>query len=75
MIGDHMQGTAFIRSYRGFTIRAYYRPGPNATIIIKDQGAPFREFEYPAYRIWNLSAHFGEMIDHYLDVEAEDFPA
>lgn len=52
--------------YRGYTIRvSYLRPPDNADSlveILKDD-AVVREFLFPAYKIFNLQAHFREIVD------------
>ena len=54
--------------YRGFVAKAYYVKGSqNALIEIARDGQPYAEYAYPAYRIWNVSAHFTDMIDNELD--------
>lgn len=51
---------------RGYTIRASYLLPPNAQdalIEVMRDGKPVRSFLWPAYKIWNLAAHFGEIVD------------
>ena len=48
---------------RGFTVRTYYTDGPDAHVEITRDGRPFKTFDYPSYRIWNIAAHFAGMID------------
>lgn len=51
---------------RGYTIRASYLKEPNkadALIEIFKDGNPVREFLFPAYKIWNLAAHFRDIVD------------
>jgi len=55
---------------RGFTVRASYLKQPNkgdALIEIFKDGQPHRQFLYPAYKIWNIAAHFGEIVDGELE--------
>ncbi len=56
---------AFELEYRGFVVKAFYleEADQNARIEILKYGEPFKEFLYPAYRIWNIHAHFPEMVD------------
>lgn len=61
---------------RGFSVRAYYLKAPKeqqALIEISKDGKVVRSFEYPAYRIWNVAAHFDEYIDG-LDAEGNATP-
>ena len=55
--------------YRGFVLSAYYNDTANAHIEIVRDGKPWRTYQYPAYRIWNLSAHFTDMVDSTLNEE------
>jgi hypothetical protein len=51
---------------RGFTVRASYLKAPHngdALIEVSRDGKVIREFLYPAYKIWNIAAHFGEIVD------------
>ena len=51
---------------RGYAVRASYLKKPNdgdALIEIFKDGAVIRSFRYPAYRIWNIAAHFSEIVD------------
>jgi hypothetical protein len=34
--------------------------------VTKD-GKPYREFEYPAYRVWNIAAHWVDMVNGELE--------
>lgn len=56
--------------YRGYAVSASYLRAPhdqNALINIFKDGSIHRSFEYPAYRIYNIAAHFSEMVDNELD--------
>jgi hypothetical protein len=51
---------------RGFTVRAFYLESPHngdALIEIYRDGTPYRRFLYPAYKIWNIAAHFTDIVD------------
>lgn len=50
---------------RGFTMKAQYliEPSGDALIEIMKFGEPYRRFLYPAYKIWNLAAHFSDIVD------------
>lgn len=51
---------------RGYTVKASYLMPPNAgdalVEIFKD-GQPLRSFLFPAYKIWNIAAHFRDIVD------------
>lgn len=57
---------AYEQSHGGYTVRAWYgqAPGDRAhiEIICDDGGHMIREFPYEAYRIWNIAAHFPEIV-------------
>lgn len=58
---------------RGYTIRASYLKEPkkaDALIEIMKDGATVREFLFPAYKIYNLQAHFSEIVDS--EIEEND---
>ena len=51
---------------RGYTIRASYLKPPksaDALIEVLKDGNIVRSFMFPAYKIYNLQAHFGEIVD------------
>jgi len=51
---------------RGYTVRASYLKEPDArdalVEIFKD-GQPLRQFMFPAYKVWNIAAHFSDIVD------------
>lgn len=52
------------QSDRGFQIQAFYlqnNPG-DALVEIWRDNEPYRRFLYPAYKIWNLVAHFSDIV-------------
>src|ERR1035437_6551934 len=51
---------------RGFTVRASYLKAPDAgdaLIEIFHDGKPVRDFRWPAYKVWNIAAHFSDIVD------------
>jgi hypothetical protein len=51
---------------RGYTIRANYLKAPrngDALIEVMKDGATIRMFLFPAYKIYNLQAHFSDIVD------------
>jgi type II restriction/modification system DNA methylase subunit YeeA len=56
---------AFEQSDRGYSITAYYleTPKADALVEIKYEETMIRKFIYPAYKIWNLAAHFSDIVD------------
>jgi hypothetical protein len=62
------------KPYRGFAVRASYLNEPHhadALIEIFRQGSVWRSYRYPAYRIYNIAAHFMEMVDATITKEEE----
>lgn len=57
---------AFESNYadRGFTCTAHYlsEPKGDALVEIFRDGQPYRRFLYPDYRVWNIAAHFGDIV-------------
>lgn len=51
------------RPDRGYVAEAWCFEGPDALILIRKAGAVVRKILYPAYRIWNVGAHFSEYVD------------
>lgn len=52
--------------YKGFNIKAWYLLPPNnreALVQIYKDGELHREFTFPAYKIWNIAAHFTDIVD------------
>jgi len=61
---------------RGFTLKAWYLPsGGDAEIELFQNGDRVRHFAYPAYKIWNLSAHFSEIVDSELVGDSHGYAA
>ncbi len=50
---------------RGFKVKATYllEPEGDALIEIFKDGEPLRWFLFPAYKIWNIAAHFNDIVD------------
>lgn len=53
---------------RGFRIRAWYDGSPNVRIE-RESGELVREFDYEDYRIWNLAAHFDNIVDGLIEAD------
>lgn len=49
---------------RGFTVRAFYlsEPRGEALVEIEREGQPYRRFLWPAYKVWNIAAHFSDIV-------------
>lgn len=49
---------------RGYTCRAWYLEGkPDALVEILKAGEVVRSFLFPAYKIYNIQAHFSDIVD------------
>jgi hypothetical protein len=50
---------------RGFSVKATYltEPKGDALIEVFRDGEPLRWFLFPAYKIWNIAAHFSDIVD------------
>lgn len=66
---------AFKETYKNYSVTAYYlgENNPNAKIVVKKDNTLYKEFLYPAYRIYNIQAHFGDMVENTIkDEEAKE---
>lgn len=53
-------------AYKGFTVKSWYLKEPNygdALIEIFKDGQLHRFFKFPAYKIWNIAAHFHDIVE------------
>jgi len=61
---------------RGYTVRASYLKEPDArdalVEIFKD-GKPLRQFRFPAYKVWNIAAHFRDIVDGEIEKSASGY--
>ena len=61
---------------RGYTIRASYLKKPNdgdALIEVMKDGQVIRRFMFPAYKIYNLQAHFRDIVDGEIQNSAKGY--
>jgi hypothetical protein len=75
-----IEKTAFesLEADRGFTCKASYLKPPNdgdALIEIFRDGVKVREFLFPAYKIWNIAAHFSDIVDGELENDGRGYAA
>lgn len=58
---------------RGYTARASYlkEPRDEALVEIFKDGTFVRSFHFPAYKIWNIAAHFSDLVDSEIEQSAE----
>jgi len=55
---------------RGYSVRASYlteKHNGDALIEIFKDGQPLRQFLFPAYKIYNIAAHFSDIVDGELE--------
>lgn len=51
---------------RGYTVKASYLKEPHnadALVEVFKDGQAVRQFLWPAYKIWNIAAHFKDIVD------------
>lgn len=50
---------------RGFSVKVFYlaEPPGEALVEITRDGEPYRRFLWPDYKIWNIAAHFSDIVD------------
>ncbi len=61
---------------RGYTVRASYLKGEHKTdalIEIFKDAKPLRHFLFPAYKIWNIAAHFKDIVDGEIKNDASGY--
>lgn len=54
---------------RGFRVRAWYleNDSGDALVEIRKKGRFYRKFKWPAYKIFNIAAHFEDIVDGELE--------
>ena len=54
-----------LEPYKGFTAEATYLKSPagDALVEIFRDDKPYRRMLYPAYKVWNIAAHFSDIVD------------
>jgi hypothetical protein len=61
---------------RGYTVRASYLKAPDsddALVEIFKDGQPLRQFRLPAYKVWNIAAHFRDIVDGEIEQNASGY--
>lgn len=54
---------AFKVEHKGFTAEAFWGAGPDARVVVTRDGQPYKEFTYPAYKIFNIQAHWQDIVE------------
>ena len=44
---------------------AYWGDDPDAVIVIRRNKKIFKKFHYPSYKIFNIAAHFGDIVEDF----------
>ena len=53
---------------RGFRVRAWWpKNHGRALVILTKDGKTYRKFKWPAYKIFNIAAHFRDIVDGELE--------
>lgn len=61
---------------RGYTVKASYLKGMKEALIeIFKDGRPLRKFTFPAYKVWNIAAHFGDIVDAEIEESSRGYEA
>jgi hypothetical protein len=66
MVEHEVESVAFERKtdYRGYSVKAFYlKDSQDALVEITKGGKSHRSFLFPAYKIWNIAAHFEDIVD------------
>ena len=60
---------------RGYTVKALYliEPSSEALVEIFKEGQLVRKFLFPAYKIWNIAAHFSDIVDGEIEKSAHGY--
>lgn len=50
---------------RGFRVKAWYLEDDSGDALVKitKDNKPYREFKWPAYKIFNIAAHFEDIVN------------
>lgn len=76
-IALEIEGIAFESKQpdRGYTVKASYLKGPkgDALIEIFKDSNPLRAFLFPAYKVWNIAAHFSDIVDGEIEGSARGY--
>ena len=63
---DSSKDADYTARMHGYSVKASYLKEPrkgDALIEIFKDGKPLRAFLFPAYKIYNIAAHFGDIVD------------
>jgi hypothetical protein len=62
---------------RGYTCRVSYLKSPKGSALIEilKENKPIRSFLFPAYKIYNIQAHFSEIVDSEIENNIDGYKA
>ncbi len=65
---------------RGFNVKCWYvknteKSRGDALVEIRKDGELIREFIYPAYKIYNIAAHFSDIVDSEIEKNFDGYKA
>ena len=58
---------AFEVEHKGFRAVGYWGGGADGRVVVSKDGEQIKEFAYPAYKIFNIAAHWHDIIDGELE--------
>jgi hypothetical protein len=64
---------AFETEYKGFKAVGYWGEGAVGRVVVTRDGNPFKEFAYPAYKIFNIAAHWQDIVEGELEGSDEGY--
>jgi hypothetical protein len=54
---------AFEVEHKGFIAKGYWGEGEDGRVVVTRNGQPYKEFTYPAYKIFNIAAHWEDIVE------------
>ena len=66
---------AFKVEYKGFVAEGYWGAGADGRVVVTRDGQLFKEFAYPAYKIFNIAAHWQDIVEGELQNSDEGYHA
>lgn len=64
---------AFEVEHKGFKAVGYWGDGADGRVVVTREGQPFKEFTYPAYKIFNIAAHWIDIVEGELQNSDEGY--
>ncbi len=54
---------AFKVEHKGYMAEGFWGDGPDGRVVVTRDGEFLKEFTYPAYKIFNIAAHWQDIIE------------